>query len=55
MAETAKAMAMVMVMATATETATPMMPPPSMAKMSIKTTAAIQGWRLDVNDGTMLM
>ncbi len=48
MAETA------MAMATATEMATPMMPPPSTAKMSMKTTAAIQGQQLDVNDGTTL-
>jgi hypothetical protein len=61
MAETAKAMVMAMAMAmvtamgTATETATPMMPPPSTAKMSMKTMAAIQGWRLDVNNSTTLM
>ncbi len=42
-------------MATATATATPMMPPPLTAKMSMKTMAAIQGWQLDVNDGTTLM
>jgi hypothetical protein len=53
MAETAKAMAMAM--ATVTETVTPMMPPPSMAKMLMKMMAAIQGRQLDVNDGTMLM
>ncbi len=51
MAETAKGMAMAM----ATETATPMMPPPLMAKMSMKTMAAIRGWRLDVDNGTTSM
>jgi hypothetical protein len=54
-AEMAKGMAMAMAMATATETATPMMLPPLTAKMLMKTTVAIQGWRLDVNDGTTLM
>ncbi len=47
MAETVKAMA------TATEMATPMMPPPLMVKMSMKTTATIQGRQLDVDDWTM--
>ncbi len=49
MAETVKAMAM------ATVRAMPMMPPPSTAKMSMKTRAAIQGRQLDVDDGTMSM
>ncbi len=55
MAEMEKVIMMAMAMATATETATLMMPPPSMVKMSMKTTTAIQGWQLDVNDGTTLM
>jgi hypothetical protein len=51
MVEMAKAMAMAMAM----ETATPMMPPLSTAKILMMTTAAIQGRRLDVDDGTTLM
>jgi hypothetical protein len=61
MAETAIAMVMAMTIAMATATAmamemvTPMMPPPLTVKMSTKTMEVIQGWQLDVNDGTTLM
>jgi hypothetical protein len=53
MAETVKAMAMAMAMAT--KTATPMMLPPSMGKMLVKTMVAIQGRQLEFNNGTTLM
>jgi hypothetical protein len=55
MAKTAKAMAMVMAMVTAMEMAMPMMLLLSMAKMLMKTTAVIQGWQLDIDDGTTSM
>ncbi len=46
---------MAMAMVTALEMAMPMMLPPWMVKMSMKTTAAIQGWRLDIDDRTTSM
>jgi hypothetical protein len=55
MAKTAKAMAMAMAMVTVMEMAMPMMLLPSMVKMLMKTTAAIQGWQLNIDDWTTSM